>query len=45
MKKYIIIIFILLGLFQISPSFADTPNYINQVIKNTNSNYYELNKY
>ncbi|MDD5213695.1 MAG: hypothetical protein PHG82_04695 [Candidatus Gracilibacteria bacterium] len=44
MKKYILSFVIFLGLFQISPSFADTPSYITQLIKNTDSNYYELNK-
>lgn len=45
MKKYILSFFILLELFQINLSFADTSDYINQVIKNTNSTYYELNKW
>lgn len=45
MRKYIIKLFLFFWLFYINTSFADTTNYINQLIKNTNSSYYELNNW
>ncbi|MDD4151306.1 MAG: hypothetical protein PHR68_01715 [Candidatus Gracilibacteria bacterium] len=45
MKKYILSVFFLLSFIYINTSFAETPTYINNIINNTNSHFYELNQY
>lgn len=45
MKKYIFNIIFILSFLFINTSFAETPNYIDTIIKNTSSPYYELNQY